>query len=144
MRIVAADGCALNAPMARSRGRLLLLLLAAGFIAFGLLGCAANDAEQAGSVSNARPHIPLPKRALLAPPKEPACDLTGPRANDGDGRTVAQAGSNAGLSQRIALEYERDCYQQAELRMRQRLLRLQAAVGSTMRAVRQLDRSAPN
>lgn len=182
MRIVAADCCVLNAPIARSRGRLLLLLLAAGFIAFGLLGCAANDAEQAGSVPNARPYIPLPKRALLAPPKEPACALKGPGGNNGNGRTergpavvaspvtrepsdqadaargaqsssgtasqpdrtLVQTGPNASLSQRITLEYERDCYQQAELRVRHRLLRLQAAIGSTMRAVRQPDRSAPN
>ena len=135
MRIVAADGCALNAPIARSRGRLLLLLLAVGLIGFGLLGCAANDAEQAGSVPKARPNIPLPKQALLAPPKEPACAPKVPGAN---------TGPNANLSQRITLEYERDCYQQAELRVRHRLLRLQAAVGSTMRAVRQLDRSASN
>jgi hypothetical protein len=49
---------------------------------------------------------------------------------------LAQAGSNAELSQRIKLEYERDCFRRAEARTREKLLELQKAVGATVRAVK--------
>jgi hypothetical protein len=42
---------------------------------------------------------------------------------------------NASLALRIKLEYERECYRQAELRVRERLHALQGAVGATIKAV---------
>jgi hypothetical protein len=43
--------------------------------------------------------------------------------------------AEAGLSLRIKLEYERECYRQAELRARGRLNQLQESVGATIKAV---------
>jgi len=47
-----------------------------------------------------------------------------------------QLDPNASLAQRIKLEYERNCFQQAEARVRARLRRLQLAVGRTIVAVK--------
>lgn len=52
-----------------------------------------------------------------------------------------QSNPNASLSQRIKLEYERNCFQQAEMRLREQLLQLQAAIGKTIRSVKRNERS---
>jgi len=39
------------------------------------------------------------------------------------------------LAARIKLEYERECYRQAELRVRERLRQLQSSVGETIKPV---------
>ena len=46
------------------------------------------------------------------------------------------------LSQRIKLEYERDCFRRAEMRIRERLLKLQRAVAVTARAVKRAEHRA--
>lgn len=56
-------------------------------------------------------------------------------------RAVAQADPN--LVQRIKLEYERDCYRRAEMRVRQRLRRLQEAVEASARAAGRPDQESP-
>jgi hypothetical protein len=53
--------------------------------------------------------------------------------------TLAQTDPNLGLSLRIKLEYERDCFRRAEMRTRERLLQLQKAVGATAKAVRRAE-----
>jgi hypothetical protein len=56
---------------------------------------------------------------------------------------VAQADPNLGLAQRIKLEYERDCFRRAEMRTRERLLKLQQAVAVTARAVKRAEQARP-
>ena len=59
------------------------------------------------------------------------------------GQSTAAAGSpppgigdaDASLALRIKLEYERECYRQAELRARNRLHQLQESVGATVKVV---------
>ena len=55
--------------------------------------------------------------------------------------SVVQSDPNAGLGQRIKLEHERDCYQSAEMRARERLRLLQAAVRKTIVVVKRIERS---
>jgi hypothetical protein len=52
----------------------------------------------------------------------------------------AAADAEAGLSLRIKLEYERECYRQAELRARGRLKQLQESVSTTIKAVEAQNR----
>ena len=59
-------------------------------------------------------------------------------------RLLVQADPNASLSQRIKLEYERNCFQRAEIRLREQLLQLQAAIGKTIRSVKRIGRSDPS
>jgi hypothetical protein len=59
------------------------------------------------------------------------------------GSTLAQTEPNLGLSQRIRLEYERDCFRRAEIRARERLLQLQRAVNRTAKAVKRSEQSEP-
>jgi len=54
--------------------------------------------------------------------------------------SVAQSDPNAGLGLRIKLEHERDCYQSAEVRARERLRLLQAAVKKTIIVVKRIER----
>jgi hypothetical protein len=56
---------------------------------------------------------------------------------------VAQADPNLSLAQRIKLEYERDCFRRAEMRTRERLLKLQQAVAVTAKAVRRAEQDRP-
>ena len=56
-------------------------------------------------------------------PRLPATPISG--VSDSE---VAQADPNLALSQRIKLEYERDCFRRAEMRIRERLLKLQRAM----------------
>jgi hypothetical protein len=53
---------------------------------------------------------------------------------------MGQADPNATLGLRIRLEYERDCFRRAEMKVRDRLHRLQTAVGRTMKAVKHIER----
>jgi hypothetical protein len=46
---------------------------------------------------------------------------------------------NAELALRIKLEYERECYRQAEMRVRQRLHQLQSSVGETVKSVNRTE-----
>jgi hypothetical protein len=47
--------------------------------------------------------------------------------------------TNADLALRIKLEYERECYRQAEARVREQLRKLQASTSETIKAVKQLE-----
>lgn len=85
--------------------------------------------------------VPVPARALLAPPAKPDCE-----ADTADEQRVASLAppapdTNADLALRIKLEYERECYRQAEARMRERLQQLQASTGETIKAVQEMERS---
>ena len=50
-------------------------------------------------------------------------------------RSLARANPDASLAERIRLEYERNCFQRAEVRVREKLMQLQIAVRKTVRAI---------
>lgn len=99
--------------------------------------------------------IPLPERALLQPQGEPGCESNvsqevggevaeqrqPPVPPSGSNRKQGQVDSNAALGLRIRLEYERDCFRRAEMQARDRLHRLQAAVGKTIKTVKRIERN---
>jgi hypothetical protein len=121
----------------RWQGRPALLAVGAG--ALLLAGCQAPQGDAAPDFGS---QVPLPKRALLAPPKEPGCTLDGPGgARPPDDRQATAPGTS--LSERIRLEHERNCYQQAELRLRRQLLQLQAAIGRTIASIKRIGRGEP-
>jgi len=101
--------------------------------------------------------IPLPDRALLEAPAEPDCGAAqAPRRPGRPENATATAGlatpaaaeegaagdGNADLALRIRLEYERECYRQAEARMRDRLKQLQASTTQTVKAVKGTEQGA--
>lgn len=89
-------------------------------------------------VAKVKPKAPQADRALLETPPEPDC---GAQKSPGRPETAAAkselttqsipegaAGDpNADLAMRIKLEYERECYRQAEQRMRDRVKQLQVS-----------------
>lgn len=93
-----------------------------GFFALALAGCASGLASQ----SRQRPAIAArqPDRALLAAPAKPDCTFH----EIGLGDTVSDAAEVA----RRKLDFERQCYREAEMQMRARLRRLQTAVAAGM------------
>jgi hypothetical protein len=103
-----------------------------------LLGCAAQSGQHDRLTTTNR--IPLPV-ALLTPPPEPGCELKPSRTASQPNRTLVQPGPGSSLAEGIRLEYERNCFQRAEVRVRDRLLRLQKAVRKTIRAIRSTERS---
>ena len=74
--------------------------------------------------------VPVPGPALLSPQPEPDCPALARRDND------------ASLTQRMMLEFERECYRQAEMRARERLRRLQGSVAGTIKAIKRLEQAA--
>ena len=85
--------------------------------------------------------IPLPAQALLTPHRQPDCESDLP-----DGQKVAslaplQPDANADLAMRIKLDYERECYRQAELRVRESLQKLQTSTGATIKAVKEMEQA---
>ena len=144
------------------------LVLAITLVMAALSGCAPMyhdagyaEAADAGvrSRTRSKPRMPLPKAALLAPQAPPDCGeamTADPTAAAADPRrmastTVAEPASaavvppsprvdpNATLALRIKLEYERECYRQAEARVRARLQELQGSVKETIKSVNRAD-----
>ena len=135
-----------------------VLVLAMAVLGAAVSGCAPSFYDD--DVEMARPRVrsesrrPLPRAALLAPQNAPDCGEAKadnpPVARDSK-RMASSLGSeassadvvppnadtdrNAELALRIKLEYERECYRQAEIRVRNRLRQLQGAVGETIKAV---------
>ena len=120
--------------------------------ALALTGCAPaysnytdalSDAPVAGSKRQAsKKAVPLPSQALLAPQGTPDCEGKGQQLASSDASAAAVAArpeSNADLALRIKLEYERECYRQAEARVREQLRKLQASASETIKAVKQLE-----
>jgi hypothetical protein len=68
--------------------------------------------------------IPLPDRALLVPQPEPNCEF----------KTQTHPNSPGPDTEHMKLEYELECYRQAEIIVRSRLRRLQVSVGETIKA----------
>ncbi len=74
--------------------------------------------------------IPLPSPSLLRAPPAPRCQFTAGKARK---RT-----ENGKLSNNVRLEFERNCYREAEQRVRSRLRELQRAVSLTTEAVERI------
>ena len=95
--------------------------------------------------------IPLPDRALLETRPAPDCEARAMQRTDKDRRvdtaslakpTIPEdvsADPNADLALRIKLEYERECYRQAERRVRDQLQSLQASTTQTIDAVKRAE-----
>lgn len=131
-------------------------VLLASVSAFLLSGCAAEYSHENGNPRSTRVAIPLPDRVLLQPQGEPGCELKSLQEEGGEGaergklppqppveanRKLGQVDTNAALGLRIRLEYERDCFRRAEMQARDRLHRLQAAVGKTIKTVKRIERN---
>jgi BA14K-like protein len=95
-----------------------------------LAGTAAMGQSSPSPEANAS--IPLPNPTLLAPPPNFDCSFQAAKVDGGE-PPRAQGDSDAAL--RRQLDYERQCYRHAEMILRDRLVRLQAAVGETIKAV---------
>jgi hypothetical protein len=143
-------------------------MLAAFGWAAALGGCAQDFDEDYGvyhstssitpqRTAKVKPKIPMPDRALLETPAEPDCGAgqiprragrpesataTAGLATPAAGEEVTANDANADLALRIKLEYERECYRQAEARMRDRLKLLQASTTQTMKAVKGAEQGA--
>jgi Protein of unknown function (DUF3551) len=83
--------------------------------------------------------IPLPDPALLAPAPVFDCEFKSAGSNDAPAQPLIATGTQSEASTdamlRMTLDYERQCYQQAETIVRDRLQQLQASVGETIKAV---------
>jgi hypothetical protein len=101
----------------------------------GSVGRAARRAQTAESATFAGR-----KAALLRAPTKPECETQ--TADVHSAAVAAPSTSNADLALRIKLEYERECYRQAEARVREQLLSLQAAVAEAMKAAHGTTASA--
>jgi hypothetical protein len=137
------------------------LALAITLFAAGISGCAvpfsAEEFSRPRSRSAARP--PLPGAALLSPQGPPNCGEANTADPDppalGPQRLASTVGAeptsvammppkieedrNADLALRIKLEYERECYRQAEMRVRDRLSQLQSSVSETIKSVNRAE-----
>jgi hypothetical protein len=104
-------------------------VLASGLCALALGGCAApaTTANPNAPIRVAsRSPIPLPDRALLERQGEPDCAFRGPLSNPSTAEET-----------RMKLDYEQQCYRQAEFIVRARLNQLQDSVDETVRAASQ-------
>ena len=112
-----------------------------------LAGCAAVCDDYQENVSRAHRQsravffkLREADEALLAPPAKPECEA---KAAQGGAQAAAEAAdgvpakedANAALALRIKLEYERECYRQAESRVRRQLQALQQAARESSKAL---------
>ena len=102
------------------------------------------DGPVAGSKRQAaKKSVPLPSQALLTPQATPDCEGKGQgqqlASTDASAAVAPRPETNADLALRIKLEYERECYRQAEARVREQLRKLQASASETIKAVKQLE-----
>ena len=98
--------------------------------------------EEGGEGAEQRGKPPPPRPANLAD-HEPSVPSGGrPPAPPSESiRKLGQVDSNPALGLRVRLEYERDCFRRAEMQARDRLHRLQAAVGKTIKTVKRIERN---
>jgi len=128
-----------------------------------LAGCGPPYLEDQGRSAAKAAHASKPKRidpALLKAAAVPDCETSGGREAAGKASAPSSeprpalagkasvelapaADSSAAatwdMTQRIKLEYERECYRQAEARVRAQLGRLQASMGDDRKPERRLE-----
>jgi len=104
-------------------------------------GCESSQ-EEVGEGADQRGK-PLPPRSTNFADHEPSVRSGGqpPAPSSEPNRKLGQVDPNAALGLRIRLEYERDCFRRAEMQARDRLNRLQAAVGKTIKTVKRIERN---
>ena len=113
---------------------------------------ATSATTDRSAIASRKPKIPLPDRALLKPQDEPDCGLQVAQQTPNNDERAATSGMETGsisrggpspeLAQRIALEYERECYRMAEARVRARLKQLQFSMARMAKAVRSAEQGA--
>jgi hypothetical protein len=133
------------------------LVLAITFLGAAVSGCAPlyHDDDFARPRTRSESRVPLPRAALLSPQGAPDCGeakTADPRPVAGDSKRMAstvvpepasaamvppkaEADRDAELALRVKLEYERECYRQAEIRVRDRLRQLQGSVSETIKSI---------
>jgi hypothetical protein len=101
-------------------------------------------------IARAKTKIPVPDNALLEAPAAPDCGVPQTAKRPAQPETASASAelttqslpdsatqdANAELATRIKLEYERECYRQAEARVRDRLKQLQSSTTQTVKAVK--------
>jgi hypothetical protein len=76
----------------------------------------------------------LADQSRLAPPPKAECEAEAAEAEKKAAQAPAAQDANAELALRIRLEYERECYRQAEQRVRKQLQALQSAAREVVKA----------
>jgi hypothetical protein len=99
-----------------------------------LAGCVAHSE----AIPAARQAIPRPSAALLAPEAPPKC-LFDEAVAEPASVQAASAVQDASAERAGRRERERDCFRDAERRIRAKLARLQAAMRRTMQALDAFD-----
>ena len=108
----------LTCPVSRDRSRSCasvrrMLALYVALLALAVAGCSSNSLQQGSPAHHtASPHLRAGAQVAIRP--APHCELAVPGFNTVD----------AELWARLKLDYERHCYQQAEILVRKRLQRL--------------------
>jgi hypothetical protein len=100
-------------------------------------GCALKSSDLSGGKD--QPKRMRARVANLAGTERSDTAIVSPSEASQSKQPLVQADPNASLATRIKLEYERDCFQRAEARMRERLLQLQAEVRRTVAASRRRE-----
>jgi hypothetical protein len=93
--------------------------------------------EPKSTASNAQPAKADPRRLASADAADESARVAqapGESTAAAAGTPPATKGADASLALRIKLEYERECYRQAEARTRNRLHQLQGSVDATVKA----------
>jgi len=83
----------------------------------------------------------LADQARLAPPPKADCEAEAAEAEKKAAQAPAGEDANAELALRIRLEYERECYRQAELRVRKQLQALQSAAREAVKAAGEVEQA---
>ena len=143
----ASRGLFIRADERRCKGLHFAAVVVIAVCGATLVGCAEYpyddyDMSPTASINTARrsrTRIPLPDRALLTAQPEPDCEVK-PTAPDA-AKSAEPSDPNADLALRIKLDYERECYRKAEMRVRDRLKRLQASTAETIKAVNRLEQN---
>jgi hypothetical protein len=100
-----------------------------------LAGCVAHSE----AMRPARQAIPRPSTALLAPEAPPKCLFDEAVAESAPVQAASAVQDDATAERAGRRERERDCFRDAERRIRAKLARLQAAVQRTMQALDAFD-----
>ena len=106
-------------------------------------GCELKASQEEGGDGAEQRGKPLATRVANLADHEPSVRAGGqpPVPPSESNRKLGQVDPNGALGLRIRLEYERDCFRRAEMQARDRLHRLQAAVGKTIKSVKRIERN---
>jgi hypothetical protein len=107
-------------------------------------GCELKTSQPGAGGHDGQGRKPEPSKAAKLAALEQSVRSDGERpalpSSAQSDQKLGQADPNAALGLRIRLEYERDCFRRAEVKVRDRLHRLQDAAGKTIKAVKRAQR----